>query len=404
MKGERYKIFFLIVPVLILSWLMFLFLPGSRFETADPGKDQSSAGPEISNPSVSGQSGGNTDSDIEFQKPLADPPEEVKAIYVTSDSAANAKKMDSLIGLVKKSGLNAMVIDIKDYSGYLSYGIASEGGAEYKTKKEKISKINSLIKKLHDENIYAIARIAVFQDPVLAAARPDLAVKNRSTGNVWKDNLNLAWIDPASRESWDYNVRIAQDASKRGFDEINFDYIRFPSDGRLSEMVFPFYGPENISKSESIREFFAYLRTNLAGVKISADIFGLTTVALDDLGIGQVIENAYQNFDYVSPMVYPSHYAPGFLGYQNPAEYPYEVVRHSIEGAMMKLEKYNKAEEDAGRTKSAAEIRPWIQAFNMGAVYDIAKIKAQIKASDQSGGTGWMLWNPANNYSFLNGF
>ncbi|MBU4142147.1 putative glycoside hydrolase [Patescibacteria group bacterium] len=345
--------------------------------------------------------------DIEPQKPLANPPEEIRAIYATSNSAGSPVKMDNFIKLIKKANLNAIVIDIKDYSGYVFYDSGLEDVEKYKAEKIIIPKINTLIKKLHDENIYAIARVVVFQDPALAGARPELAVKNKNTGGIWRDNLNLAWLDPSAPDVWDYVIKISQNAASRGFDEINFDYIRFPSDGYLGAMSFPFYGQKNVSKEEAIKEFFIYLRSNLKGVKISADLFGLTTSAKDDLGIGQVIEDAYQNFDAVSPMVYPSHYAKGFLGFAEPASHPYEVVRYAIESAAKKLEEYNKTEEvfcPVAENSGNVKIRPWIQAFNMGGIYDAAKIKIQIKASDEAGGAGWMLWNPANNYSFLNNF
>lgn len=403
MERRVYKIFFSILFVLALSWLAFGLANNPATENSG-GEETPTASPvaEVNLTKKTLLDGEG----IEPQKPLVTPPSEIKAIYLTADSAINTKKIDDLIPLLKKSGLNAMVIDIKDYSGYLSYDIKSEKGEVYQTRKQKIRAINSLIKKLHDENIYAIARVAVFQDPVTASLQPELAIKNRTSGKIWKDNQNLAWIDPASQEYWKYIVDISRDASERGFDEINFDYIRFPSDGRLSQMLFPFYDPASARKEETIKEFFVYLRSNLQGVRISADLFGLTTIALDDMGIGQLIEDAYQNFDYVSPMVYPSHYATGFMGYEYPARHPYEVVKHSIDSAAKKLDEYNKkgVSESPARPASDAKIRPWIQAFNMGGIYDAAKIKLQIKASDEAGGVGWMLWNPANNYSFLNYF
>lgn len=345
--------------------------------------------------------------DIEAEKPLANAPEEVKALYLTSQSAGNAAKIDNVIKLIKKSGLNAIVVDIKDYTGFVFYDSGIEEVEKYKAEKIIIPKINTLIKKLHDENIYVIARVVVFQDPRLAAARPDLAVKNRITGGVWRDNLGLAWLDPSSQEVWDYIVKISQNAAERGFDEINYDYIRFPSDGKLSAMSFPFFDNKNIAKKEGISEFFIYLRSKMEGVKISADVFGLTTSASGDLGIGQIIENAYDNFDAVAPMVYPSHYAAGFLGFAEPARHPYEVVKYAIESADKKLEAHNSAIEALGsenKVKVNPKIRPWIQAFNMGDIYNVEKIKIQIQASDEAGGVGWMIWNPANNYSFLNEF
>lgn len=334
-------------------------------------------------------------------KKMQNPPEEVKALYLTGWSAGNSKKINEIIGLIEKEKLNAVVIDIKDYSGYISYRSGIEDVSKYKAEQIMIDDADALLKKFHDKNIYAIARITVFQDPVLAVARPDIAIKNKATGKIWKDNKGLAWIDPASSEAWDYIIKIAKDASDRGFDEINFDYIRFPSDGSLGNMSYPFYENKEKEKREVIKEFFLYLRANLPDTIISADLFGLATINSGDLGIGQTIEDAYANFDYVSPMVYPSHYANGFIGYKNPAEYPYEVIKYSIEKAIEKrveLERARKEENPEAEIK-LAKIRPWLQAFDMGAVYGPAKIKAEIRASNEAGGVGWILWNASNNYS-----
>jgi hypothetical protein len=339
--------------------------------------------------------------EIKIENKLQNPPEEVKALYLTGWSAGNAKKIDEIIELIGREKLNAVVIDIKDYSGYISYKSGIEEVLRYEAEQIMIDDVDGLIKKLHDNNIYAIARITVFQDPVLAKARSELAIKNKTTGGIWKDNKGLAWIDPASTEAWDYIIKIAQEASEKGFDEINFDYIRFPSDGLLANMSFPFYNNKEKEKHEVIKEFFSYLRANLSGITISADLFGLATINSGDLGIGQTIEDAYENFDYISPMVYPSHYASGFIGYKNPAEHPYEVVKYSIEKAIIKLEEFNKLQKSDLETedKKLAKIRPWLQAFDMGAVYGADKVKAQIKASNESGGIGWILWNSSNNYS-----
>src|SRR3989338_1692735 len=253
-------------------------------------------------------------------KQLEDPPAVVKAVYATSWSAATPSKLEHLINLIDETELNAIVIDIKDVEDY---------GAE----EIRIADTNSLIKELHDHNIYVIGRVTVFQDPILAEARPGLAVKDSRTGKAWLDHKGLAWGGPASYEVWVYNIAIAEDALARGFDEINFDYIRFPSDGNLEVMSYPVYNANLFQKQEIIRDFFTYLRDEIEGERISADLLGQTTFQADDMGIGQMIEDAYLHFDYVSPMVYPSHYVYGFLGYQNPALYPYEVITYSLSEA-----------------------------------------------------------------------
>ena len=338
---------------------------------------------------------------VEIDNKLQNPPEEVKALYMTAWSTTLPDRVDGFIDLIKKEKLNAVIIDVKDYSGYIAYGIENETVLKYEAKKVIIPDVDDLIQKFHDNDIYVIARVTVFQDPILAVARPDLAIKNKATGGLWKDNSGLAWIDPASIEARDYIVEIAKDASERGFDEINFDYIRFPSDGRLSQMSFPFYDSEVQTKREAMKEVFEHFRENLPDLVISVDLFGLATVNKDDLGIGQTIEDAFENFDYICPMVYPSHYANGFIGFQNPAQHPYEVVKYSMEHAIERLEAYRVAQEEnpEGQKKSLAKIRPWLQAFDIGAVYGPNMIRAQIDASNEAGGVGWILWNASNRYS-----
>ena len=320
----------------------------------------------------------------------------IKAIYLTSWSASKNSFIDYLIDIAKTTEINAVVIDIKDFSGYVAYDTAVREVEKYGAEQKRISNIDFLIEKLHAEDIYVIARITVFQDPILARARPDLAIHNKTKeDSLWLDNSGLAWIDPAAKESWDYNIAIARDAASHGFDEINFDYVRFPSDGDLKDMSFPFWD-EKVPKHLIIRQFFKYLREELSDVKISIDLFGLSTVSLNDLGVGQVIEDAFEYSDYVSPMVYPSHYADGFIGFQNPAEYPYEVVEYSLEGALKKLMVYKQSKE------TNVQLRPWLQNFDLGATYDAEMVKAQIKAVYDALGddfNGFMLWSSSNFYT-----
>ena len=360
----------------------------------------------------------NGTGDIENQKPLSNPPSEIKAVYVTSWVAGGTEKLNEIINLVKTTELNAVVIDIKDYSGYITYDIQNSDVIKYNAKEIRTPRINSLIKKLHDNNIYVVARLTVFQDPLFAKARPDLAVQSKSTGTTWKDNKGLAWMDPASKEVWDYDIAIAKDAFSRGFDEVNFDYIRFPSDGKMSDMSFPVYDGGN-TKSGVLRGFFKYLREQTLGNKISADLFGLSTINADDLGIGQVIETAYQYFDFVCPMVYPSHYATGFLGYKSPAFYPYEVVKYSMDNALKRLKlcasHFNSTSTNATTTTTSstvssiypkcfvqpiAKLRPWLQDFDLGADYTADMVRKQIQAVYDAGlSDGWILWDPRNVYT-----
>jgi hypothetical protein len=327
---------------------------------------------------------------------FVEPPEIVRAVYLTPNSGQNEKKIAWLIQLAKSSELNSVVIDVKDFSGFISYDSSVSDAETYKTEKPIIKNISALIKKLHENNIYVIARMTVFQDPALVLARPDWAVRNKYTGKPWQDRKGLSWIDPGCRECWGYYSAIAKDALAVGFDEINMDYIRFPSDGNMDAIVYPYWNQLD-SKPRVLNQFFKFMRTELGDARMSADLFGFVTTRTEDFGVGQVIEDAFEHFDYISPMVYPSHYPPNFLGFASPAAHPYEVIYHVMKSARERLEKY-KAETGNTRT----HIRPWLQDFNLvGVSYTQAMVEAEIKATQDALGehyNGFMLWNASNNY------
>ncbi|MFA6753584.1 MAG: putative glycoside hydrolase [Candidatus Paceibacterota bacterium] len=318
----------------------------------------------------------------------------VESIYMTGWTASSKSRTSDMLEIVKNTRINSVVIDIKDYSGYVFYKTNVPEVKAYGAEKIIIPNIEELIEKFHNEKAYVIARMVIFQDPVLARARPDIAIRRKFNPNVlWTDKSGLTWIDPSSKEAWEYNLKIAKDAFEKGFDEVNFDYIRFPSDGNLKDMDFPLWDGEK-QKRAIIRDFAQYLRRGTMGKNLSVDLFGLVTVNSDDLGIGQVLEDFVPFFDYISPMVYPSHYAHGFRGYANPAEYPYEVVYYSMKRAKERI--------DALPYEKKAKLRPWLQDFNLGAVYDEQMVKSQIRAvydALKEDFKGYMLWNPRNIYT-----
>ncbi len=332
-------------------------------------------------------------------------PEVVRAVYFTGWSAGTESRVNYLINLKKTSMVNSVVIDVKDFSGNVGYDIKIPEVIRYKAKEIKIRDIDGLIKKLHEHGFYVIARITVFEDSALTKARPDLAVKRKvksAAGKIsystWKDPKGLAWSDPTSKQVWDYNIAIAKDALARGFDELNFDYIRFPSDGNMSAIHFSGL-PKGKPKKEALAEFFKYLRQSLPGARISADIFGLVAIQKKDIGVGQILEDIYDNFDYVCPMVYPSHYYSGTLGFKYPARHPYEIVKYSIDEAFKRLAELERSNSVA---KDDSKIRPWLQDFDLGADYDTQMVKAQIRAVRDSLGdryNGFMMWNPSNKYT-----
>lgn len=332
--------------------------------------------------------------EVKISKTLVNPPEVIRAIYWTSNTAQSEKSINHLIELASKTDLNAVIIDIKDFSGYISYDTNVADAEKYKTERTIIKDIDGLIKKLHDNNIYVIGRMAVFQDPALVRARPDRAVQNKYTGKPWADRHGLSWIDPACRECWDYYAAIAKDALDKGFDEINMDYVRFPTDGNMEALVFRNNGS---SRTQVLNEFFKYMRTSLGDARLSADLFGFVTTRTEDFGVGQVMEDAFEYFDYVAPMVYPSHYPDGFLKFANPAEHPYEVINYTMKSGGERLKAFK---QKTGNMRP--NLRPWIQDFDLGADYNQAMVEAEIKATQDALGEnykGFMLWNARNVYT-----
>jgi len=310
----------------------------------------------------------------------------VKGLYMTSYTASSSERLASMIGIADRTEINAFVIDVKDDTGVVAYDANVDLAKEHGVVEKRIRDIDGLIAKLREHNITPIARVVCFKDSNLATKRPDLAVKS-SKGGSWEDYKGLNYTNPYSHEVWEYLVQVAEDAARHGFREIQFDYVRFPSDGPISQAVYP---GEYSSKEDAIAGFLAYARQRLEnlGVWVSADVFGLTVYVKDDMGIGQKIEKISQNVDIVCPMPYPSHYEKGSYGLDNPNASPYETITHAMEDTRRRL---------AG---TGAMGRPWLQDFNYGGItYGVAEVKAQIKAAEQQGFTEWILWNASNKYT-----
>lgn len=310
------------------------------------------------------------------EKPLPPLPEldEVKAIYITA-AIARSERMEEIIKLIKRTELNAVVIDVKDENG-----------------DQLDSQIKTLVKRLRFLNIFPIARLTVFQDNGLAQKHPELAVK-KSDGSLWQDRGRRYWLDPASSGVWGYILETAREVAEAGFGEINFDYIRFPSDGDLDAMVYPIWDGKE-KKTDVITNFSKYLKYNLKkefpDLKLTADLFGYTFLRAYDLGIGQSIIELSQVFDEICPMVYPSHYDSGNFNFENPADHPYEVVYETLKKGKEIFDK---------QQIPFVNIRPWIQDFNLGAIYTPEMVRAQMKAIEDVGlKRGWMIWNPNNKY------
>lgn len=358
-------------------------------------------------------------------------PSAVKAIYMTQCVAGTPSFRDSLVTLVEETEVNSIIIDIKDFTGSLVFRsdhlLLKDNGGEGC----RAGDIREFIETLHEKGIYVIGRITVFQDPYYASVHPELAVQSVSTpGTPWEDHKGLSFIDVSSRTFWEYIVAISKESYAIGFDELNYDYIRYPSDGPMKDALYI-----NNNKAEALETFFAYLyeKVHPIGVKMSADLFGYTTLLSDDLGIGQQLERTLPYFDYIAPMVYPSHYNKGFAGLTNPNTDPYKVVFTSMaEGVRRTIADkttvptlsgeeifedkiipahYKDGNFVATSTQSvssgyytkpvydALKLRPWLQDFDYGGNYDIEEVRAQIQATYDTGLTSWMLWAPSNRYT-----
>ncbi len=341
-------------------------------------------------------------------------PEPLRAVYMTSCVAGTPYLRDRLLKLVKETELNAVVVDLKDYTGTLSFKPEDETLVPYATSGCPIGNLKDLVENLHRDHIYIIGRITVFQDPAFTKRHPDTAVKKASNPDIlWADKKGINYIDPGSKKAWDHIARIAEDAYQQGVDELNFDYIRFPSDGNMRDISFPLSGTR--SKPEVLESFFAYLNQRLkpSGMMISADVFGMTTSSYVDVGIGQIWERTLPHFDYVAPMIYPSHYYNGFSGFANPNDHPYEVIHTALAEAVKRTVATSTTVQTLGGsyissttpalytkpTFNKGKIRPWLQDFDYPVPYTPAMVRAQMKATYDLGLTSWMMWDPTNTYT-----
>jgi len=315
-------------------------------------------------------------------------PFQVKGLYLTVYGIASRKLREAALESVRENNLNALVIDVKGDKGFIPFKVdlplAEEIGAN---KPILIKDMKALMAGLKEKGLYLIARIVVFKDDPLAAAKPYLAVKNKG-GAVFRDREKLRWVDPFRREVWDYNIAIAKIAAELGFDEVQFDYVRFPDNRGAG-----FSKPANEeSRTEAITGFLkaAYKALEPYNVMVAADIFGYVCWNTNDTDIGQKIKPLVEAVDVVSPMVYPSGYHLGIPNYRNPVKHPYEIIYLSLK----------KAQERTG--VSPLRFRPWLQAFRDYAfgkkIFAEEEMRIQIKAAQDFGASGWMFWNPRNVY------
>ncbi|HJH06724.1 MAG TPA: putative glycoside hydrolase [Fusobacterium ulcerans] len=322
---------------------------------------------------------------------------EVRGIYVTSSSASLTKRVDDLIALSKRTKINAFVIDVKEDDGTLLFKM--KAGEKYNpnaNRRSPIKDIDKFMKKMKDNNIYTIARVVSFKDPTYAKANPDKAIITKSTGKPFTNSDGVIWVSPHDRYLWEYNIAVAKEAALAGFDEIQFDYVRFPaSNGGKLDKDLDYRNPNKESKPETIQKYLQYARKELEplGVYIAADVYGQVGSLPDDMALGQHWESVSNVVDYICPMIYPSHYGKGVYGLPVPDAEPYKTVYRSTQDSMNRN----------ANIDTPAMIRPWIQAFTARWVkgyitYGPEQIELQVKALKDLGINEYILWSPTNRY------
>jgi hypothetical protein len=303
----------------------------------------------------------------------------VKGVRVYGVTAGSTSEFNRLLGMIEGTAVNALVFDTKEESGAVLY---DSQVADARSNRAIVDSYNveEVLAAAEERGLYTITRIVTFQDGFWATAHPEHAARNTATGGVWANNRGLAWMDPTDREAWEYPLALAVEACQLGFDEIQFDYVRFPSDGDLSIIAYDTAVDAQV-RADTISAFLAEARTRLhaEGCAVSADIFAIVLSVGDDQGIGQLLEEVSQSVDALSPMIYPSHYSTGWLNFDDPNAHPTEVVGQAIDAGLPRLQ--------------GAMLRPWLQAF----YYDAGQIADEIRQADDNG-LGWLLWNATSEY------
>ncbi|HYF10368.1 MAG TPA: putative glycoside hydrolase [Candidatus Paceibacterota bacterium] len=341
-------------------------------------------------------------------------PEPLKAIYMSQCVSGTPSIRNNLVKLVEDTELNAIIIDIRDFTGKISFPTDNPLLKDSVSDACGAKDMKEFIATLHEKGIFVIGRITVFQNPYYTKQHPEQAVQRKS-GGVWKDNKGLAFVDVGAKPYWDHVVELGKISYELGFDELNFDYVRYPSDGPMAEADYTW--SRGKSKVVMLEEFFKYLSDALrpTGAVLSADLFGMTATNVDDLNIGQVLERALPYFDYIYPMVYPSHYPPGFNGYKNVNANAYNIVQFSMKRAADRAAATTTIVAALTHTPIAStspqlyakpaydrkKMRPWLQSFDYPVPYTPAMVEEQIKATYDAGLTSWLFWDAANKYTSL---
>ncbi len=345
----------------------------------------------------------------------------IRGIYVSAGAMNAPKARERILDIVNTTRINALVIDVKDSSGYVFLPIVED---QYKfTESPFTQNAQDFIKTMKARGVYLIARIVVFQDPLVVKQFPEYALKDKD-GTVWRDKKGMAFLDPQNKSVWDHTVHLSLATHDFGFDEINYDYIRYPSDGHISDINY--HMPEGATKSDMIEKFFIYLHDEVKvknGIYMSADVFGDVVRLPGDPGIGQTFEKTLPYFDAIAPMVYPSHFSPGSYGMKDPDAFPKEVMEGIARDTnkrfgvwcdksypisvpqdpenITKDEKQKIADETQQRKLNCSvwKNRPWVQDFSLHMDYGVKEVTEQIDALESADITSWLVWNPSSRYT-----
>ena len=328
-------------------------------------------------------------------------PVKVKGIYI-SGYMAGSEGFQAILDKIEGTEINAVVIDVKNDDGRITFAMdgaptVKEIGAE----KKYIQDMPAMMAQLKAKGIYTIARVVAFRDPYLAEQKPEWSLKNKD-GSLHRDNKGLAWVNPYRTEVWDYLVEVGVAASRAGFDEVQFDYIRFATDSSMKQVVFDEDETEGRSKTDIITEFiqYAYGKLSARNIMVSADVFGTIIGSnVDAQAVGQVYSDMANHLDYICPMIYPSHYGDGNFGIDHPDTEPYKTIR-----AALKLSKSD-LEKTRGEAGNQAVVRPWLQDFTASYLdhhipYGKKEVREQIQAVYDAGYDEWILWSASNRYTW----
>ncbi|MGB2906715.1 MAG: putative glycoside hydrolase [Candidatus Aminicenantaceae bacterium] len=304
---------------------------------------------------------------------------EQKGVYFPAN-CLSGRSFEALVHYLQAAGLDLAVLHAKDPLGRLFWR-SENPTAQRMGAVSGRNPLEAAVTTLRQKGIWTAAKVDVFQDSLLVQHFPEMGVMDSETGELWADHKGLHWANPHDRRVWEYTVDLCLELIQLGVDEIQFDYIRFPSDGNMSTLDYPVV-LEDTSPAECIGRFLAYASSHIkpTGAALSVDVFGMTAWKTDDFGVGQVLEQIAPHVDVICPMLYPSHFPTNFLNLENPGQYPHRIMSSSLEEMKKRTDK---------------KIRPWIQGF----WYTPEEIDAQFRAVNETGIQAWTVWHPSGKYA-----